>query len=339
MNGATDALVTGVCSGDRRALAKAITLVESERAEDVALRSALLASLPNEPRSTWRLGVTGAPGAGKSSLIERLGLLAIERGQRVAVLAVDPSSPASGGSVLGDKTRMVRLSASEQAFIRPSPARGARGGAALRTREAIALCEAAGYDLVIVETVGVGQAEYAVAEMVDSVLLVLLPGAGDGIQALKRGLLELSQLAAVNKADGERLPLAERDARELADAFSLGEPPSSPARVTASNVWQRRALAVSALSGYQLAELWQLLRDHRQLIEQSGELELRRAAQRRAWLDAAVEERLRAIFLADSAVVAAYPALAAEVSSGALSPEQAAERLLSVFTDRPASER
>lgn len=331
MSAAADALLVGVCAGDRRALAKAITLVESERAEDAALRVELIASLP--PRAAakplgWRLGVTGAPGVGKSSLIERLGLAALEQGERVAVLAVDPSSPESGGSVLGDKTRMTRLGARERAFVRPSPARGAQGGTARRTREAISLCEAAGFELVIVETVGVGQAELAVAELVDSVLLVQMPGAGDGVQALKRGLIELAHAVAINKADGDRRISAERDARELADALGLAD--SLPG-VASEARWSRPVLAVSAQDGFNLPELWQALRNHRATLERSGELAERRAAQQRRWLDAAIDERLRAEFLGHAGVSAEYAQIANEVGSGKLNAERGAERLLDVF--------
>jgi LAO/AO transport system kinase len=314
---AASELAHAVHNGDRRALAKAITLVESTRAEDRDAARTLLSLLLPVAKPGIRLGVTGVPGAGKSTLIDALGMRAIADGRRVAVLAVDPSSRDSGGSVLGDKTRMTRLAQENAAFIRPSPTRGVLGGTASRTREVIALCEAAGHDVVFVETVGVGQSEERVASMVDAVLLVLLAGAGDEISSMKRGVLEAADLIAFNKADGERAAAVHADAASLRANLGISRGGRVP-----------EVLSVSALEDSGMDELWQsLLRQHDDAAH-SGELLLRRGSQRGAWFEAALEDALRAVFVEDSELSRAREAALREVESGALSAPEAAERLV-----------
>jgi len=313
------ALIEGVLAGRRRALAKTITLVESTRA-DHALRASrvLEALLPHAGRSI-RVGISGAPGAGKSTLIETLGLTLIERGKRVAVLAVDPSSSLSGGSILGDKTRMERLSLRQEAFIRPSPAGGHLGGVAGKTREAILVCEAAGFDVVIVETVGVGQNETAVAGMTDVFVLMQLPNAGDELQALKKGIVELADLVLVNKSDLDPRAAALACA-QLKSALSLLRP--------ASKSWQPRVLPVSAAKGEGIAALWQAIDDYRTALQACGEFEAKRRRQALAWMWTLIESTLISRFRGDPRVRTALPGLSAAVESGKTTPAAAAEQLL-----------
>jgi LAO/AO transport system kinase len=248
------ALADGVLAGDRRSLAKAITLVESSRPDHRDLAQELVERLLPRTGGASRVGITGVPGVGKSTFIEAFGLHLIDAGHRVAVLAVDPSSSISGGSILGDKTRMPRLSAAEASFIRPSPAGGALGGVASHTREAMLLCEAAGYDVVLVETVGVGQSEYVVASMVDFFLVLMLPGAGDELQGIKRGILELADALAINKADGENVPRAERARAEYLAAFHL---------LRSGGAWDPPVITVSAAESRGMDEVWRIVGDHR----------------------------------------------------------------------------
>lgn len=288
------ALGAALVAGDRRALARAITLVESERQEDGTRAERLLSGILARTGGSLRLGVSGPPGAGKSTLIDALGRHAIARGERVAVLAVDPSSPLGGGSILGDKTRMGRLSVEPSSFVRPSPSRGAAGGVGQRTHEAVLLCEAAGYSVVIVETLGTGQGEHAVRDTVDCLLLVSLAGAGDELQGMKRGLLELSDLVVVNKADGENRNAAELAAAELTSALGLApRGAGTVARVVGT---------VSAREESGIAELWAAIEGHVQALRASGALERRRRAGEARVLEALVErvlrERLRAPALA-----------------------------------------
>ncbi|HYO97744.1 MAG TPA: methylmalonyl Co-A mutase-associated GTPase MeaB [Polyangiaceae bacterium] len=273
-------LASGVRAGDRRALAKAITLVESTRRGDEATSEALLAQLLPFTGRALRLGVSGAAGAGKSSLIEVLGCLAIAEGKRVGVLAVDPSSGVSGGSLLGDRTRMTRLSSSPTAFVRPSPSAGGEGGLSPRTREVLLVLEAAGYDLIVVETVGIGQGELAIADVVDQLVVLWIPGAGDDVQGMKRGIVEYADCVVFGKADGERLQatLAARD--ELQGLFA----------------WMRRdgarVMAVSAHEDRGIAELWTHLEARFNALRANGELDARRRQQRARWLQLAIERAL-----------------------------------------------
>ncbi|MDH3211438.1 MAG: methylmalonyl Co-A mutase-associated GTPase MeaB [Myxococcales bacterium] len=309
--------------GDRRAIARAITLLESTRPDRAARGRALLEALVPHTGSAARVGITGPPGVGKSTFIETLGLQLLERGHRVAVLAVDPSSPVTGGSILGDKTRMERLSRAEGAFIRPSPASGSLGGVAHRTREAMLLCEAAGFDVVLIETVGIGQSEVTVASMVDFFLVLLQPGAGDELQGLKKGVLELADALVVNKADGDQRPAAERTLAEHTRALGLLRPPSPH--------WRPRVLAVSALTGDGVAGVWETVEAHRAALSASGELEARRREQARSWMWSLVEEGLHEAFRAHPAVAARIEPVERDVEALRTTPASAARSLLETF--------
>lgn len=309
--------------GDRRALARAITLIESTRAEDRPAAERLIeAILPLTGRSV-RLGITGPPGAGKSTFIERFGQIGIAEGRRIAVLAVDPASKRGGGAILGDRTRMSALARRPEAFIRPSSAAGASGGIARHTREAILLCEAAGFDTVLVETVGVGQAETAVAEIVDMFLLILPPAAGDELQGLKRGVIELADLILVSKKDGEFAAAAERSAAEYANALRLVRPRRAE--------WQVPVRAVSALEGFGIAEVWREVARFCAALEASGAWARQRAEQARAALWSEIGDSLIARFRAAPAVAARLARLEDEVMAGAHTPGAAAHDLLSAF--------
>jgi LAO/AO transport system kinase len=262
-------LATALRGGDRRALARAITLAESTREDHRRSAETLLGRLLPGPTGTIRLGISGVPGVGKSTFIERFGLHAIEANHRVAVLAVDPSSKRGGGSILGDKTRMAELARNRAAFIRPSPAGLTLGGVARRTREAMLLCEAAGFDVIFIETVGVGQSETAVADLVDMFLLLLMPAGGDELQGVKRGIVELADLILVNKADGELLPAASRTVADYRSALRFLRP--------ASAAWRTEVLAVSALEGTGIEAAWDMVLRHRAAAEASGERQDRRA--------------------------------------------------------------
>ncbi len=317
---AVEEVARGVAAGDRAVLGRAITLVESHRPDDQEAAQELLARLLPRTGTAARVGITGVPGVGKSTFLESLGGLLTGRGRRVAVLAVDPSSSVSGGSILGDKTRMPKLATDPNAFIRPSPTGGSLGGVARKTRETILLCEAAGYEVIFVETVGVGQSETVVAEMVDSVLLLLLPGAGDELQGLKRGILELVDLIAVNKADGESLLGAKEARAHYRAAMGYLHP--------AGGLWTPPVQTCSALEGSGLAELWDKLEGHRRVLEQAGALAQRRREQQRCWLWSLVEEGLLASFRGDPRVAAQLPELERRVAAGETTPTAAARRLL-----------
>lgn len=301
-------LEQGVLSGDRGALSRAITLAESTRPEDVTQAQALISDLLPKTGGSARVGLTGVPGAGKSTAIEALGLWLLERGKKVAVLTIDPSSARTGGSILGDKTRMQKLSASEDAFIRPSPSGGVLGGVARRTREAILLCEAAGYDVVLVESVGVGQSESEMADLVDTLCLLLVPGTGDELQGIKRGLMEVADVVVVNKADGDRVNAANRARGDFRQALHM-LPPSTPG-------WETPVLTASALEGTGLAEIWDAVEGHREVLEGSGLLEERRARQGEVWLDSMIEDAALEHFLAREGVSEAVQAARAAVASG-----------------------
>ncbi|MCL4814700.1 MAG: methylmalonyl Co-A mutase-associated GTPase MeaB [Vicinamibacteraceae bacterium] len=318
-----DDYVRGVGGGSRVALARAITLVESERAEDADLAARLLdAILPHTGRAA-RVGITGVPGVGKSTFIDTLGMhLVRDRGERVAVLTVDPSSPISGGSILGDKTRMERLAVEEAAFIRPSPSRGHLGGVARRTRETMLLCEAAGFDTVIVETVGVGQSETAVRSMTDFFLLLMLPGAGDELQGIKRGIMEMIDAMAINKADGENEALASRTRAEYASALHL---------FPAADGWVPRVVTCSALTGAGIPELWDLVLEHRAEQERNGHLVRRRRGQALTWMRELVTDGLQALLRAHPAASVRLPALEQAVADGTTTPFAAARELLALM--------
>jgi LAO/AO transport system kinase len=317
-------LAAAVRRGDRRALARAITLVESTRGDHRLAAERLLETLaPGAGERSIRLGISGAPGVGKSTFIEALGLHVIEGGHRLAVLAVDPSSKRGGGSLLGDKTRMADLARRAECFIRPSPTGGVLGGVARRTREAILLCEAAGFDIVIVETVGVGQSETAVADMVDMFLLLLAPGAGDELQGLKKGIVELADLILVNKADGDLKPAATRAVAEYRHALHLLRP--------ASQHWTTEVRAVSALTHVGIAEAWAMVERHRAAMSKSGERGRRRAEQARAALWREIGEGLMETFKADKAIAAGIAATEKRVAAGEETALAAARRLLSAF--------
>jgi LAO/AO transport system kinase len=313
-------------TGDRRAVARAITLLESTREDRAALGRAILEEIVPDSGGAIRVGISGPPGVGKSHLIETLGLRLIERGLRVAVLAVDPSSPVTGGSILGDKTRMEKLAKSSEAFIRPSPSGGSLGGVAHRTREAMMVCEAAGYDVVIVETVGVGQSEVAVSSMVDFFLLLLAPAGGDDLQGIKRGVMELADLLVVNKADGETLAIAERTRASYASAVELFRRSPSGGRP--------QVLTASALTGQGIDELWAAVEEHRARVETSGELQERRRDQARAWMWNLVEEGLERSFRAHPRVRERLAHLERDVTALKTTPAAAAQALLDCFTDR-----
>ncbi len=321
-----ESLAEGVLAGDRRALARAITLIESTRADHRREAAKLLeALLPRSGRSI-RLGISGVPGVGKSTFIEVFGLKLIEAGHRVAVLAVDPSSQRSGGSILGDKTRMPELATAEAAFIRPSPTRGTLGGVARRTREALLATEAAGFDVVIVETVGVGQSETAVAEMVDLFLLLIAPGGGDELQGIKRGIMEIADLIVVNKADGKLKDEAGRTAAEYQSALQLLRPRSPN--------WSPPVLLCSALTGTGVPEVWDAVTAYREALEPDGEIAGRRSEQARQWLWQEVQEGLMAALQADPSVEAAAAKLEAKVVAGKLPATAAAQELLKAFLER-----
>jgi LAO/AO transport system kinase len=315
------ATATAVLSGDRRALARAITLVESARSDHRAIALDLLARLQTQGRQALRIGLSGTPGVGKSTFIEAFGLMLTAQGLRVAVLAVDPSSARSGGSILGDKTRMERLSRDPQAFIRPSPSQTQLGGVARRSREAVALCEAAGFDVVLIETVGVGQSETVVAEICDIFLLLLAPAGGDELQGVKRGIMEMADLILVNKADGDLKPAAMRTMSDYAGALQLlrrrpQDPPGFP-----------KALPVSAIVGLGLAEAWADMQTLAAWRKDHGHWAGRRAAQARHWFEEEVRRGLLAALSQDPAR-GLMARLGATVAEGLITPEAAASEML-----------
>ena len=316
-------LVDQVRAGDRRAMAQAITLLESTRDDHRHEAEALLEALLPHTGNSIRLGVSGAPGVGKSTFIEALGQYLIDDGHRVAVLAVDPSSQISGGSILGDKTRMERLAQSPRAFIRPTPTAGTLGGVARRTREAMLACEAAGFEVVLVETVGVGQSETAVADMVDMFLLLLLPGSGDELQGLKRGIVELADLVIVNKADQDLVDAANRVAAEYFNALHLLRP--------ATPHWTSRVVTCSALEGTGIGEIWQIVEEYRTAMDKAGAVVERRSRQARSWMWREVDDSLVAAFRAHPAVDTRIAELEAQVEAGSLTPTAAAQALLAAF--------
>ncbi|HEY6895667.1 MAG TPA: methylmalonyl Co-A mutase-associated GTPase MeaB [Rhodocyclaceae bacterium] len=312
-------LVEGLLARGRRPLAKAITLVESTRPDHQARAQALLEAILPHSGNSVRLGISGVPGVGKSTFIEALGMHLIGLGHRVAVLAVDPSSSVNGGSILGDKTRMEQLSMHPDAFIRPSPSSGSLGGVADKTREAMLLCEAAGFDVIIVETVGVGQSETAVAAMTDVFVLLQLPNAGDDLQAIKKGIMELADLVVFNKADIDPLA-AERAAAQMRAALGMLHP--------ASAHWQPPVLQMSATRKQGIAEFWNTILDYRSALTPSGELEAKRRHQALAWMWAQIESGLHQRFRQHPAVQSKLRQLSEAVESGLTTPAAAARQLL-----------
>ncbi|MGE3619113.1 MAG: methylmalonyl Co-A mutase-associated GTPase MeaB [Acidimicrobiia bacterium] len=316
-------LAEGVLAGDRRSLARAITLVESTRDDHRREAGELLDALVGATGGARRIGVSGAPGAGKSTLIEALGVHALGRGHKVAVLAVDPSSARSGGSILGDKTRMSELGRHADAYVRPTPSGGALGGVARRTREALLVCEAAGFDVVFVETVGVGQSEVAVADMVDLFLLVAAPAGGDELQGIKRGIMELADLIVVNKADGDLAPAARRSSADLLRAVHLLRP-KRPG-------WTVEVRLASALTGEGVAALWDDLVAAGDRLRAEGLLDGIRAGQAVSWMWSEITDSLLDRFRSDAGVRAAVAGLEQEVASGRTSATGAARALLAEF--------
>ncbi|MFI6531798.1 methylmalonyl Co-A mutase-associated GTPase MeaB [Nonomuraea sp. NPDC050547] len=312
--------VEGVKAGSRTWIGRAITLVESTKSDHARMAQDVLVALTPLAGRTWRVGVSGVPGVGKSTFIDGFGTLLTETGHRVAVLAVDPSSTRTGGSILGDKTRMGRLAADPQAYIRPSPTSGTLGGVTKATREAMVVVEAAGYDVVLVETVGVGQSETAVADMVDSFLLLSLARTGDQLQGIKKGVLELADVIAVNKADGEHEMAARKAARELAGALRMLRSEGPPPPV----------LTCSGLTGAGLEELWQQIGAHRERVDVAA----KRRAQQVRWTWTLVQDRLLAELRADPEVAALTKGVEREVLAGELTPALAADRLLAAFKRR-----
>jgi len=319
----SDDLANTIRAGDRRALARAVTLVESTRPDHRAAAEQLVEALLPHTGAATRLGISGPPGAGKSTFIECFGLDGLKRGHRLAVLALDPASKRGGGAILGDKTRMMELARAPGAFIRPSPAGAAMGGVGRRTRETILLCEAAGFDTVIVETVGAGQSETTVAEMVDMFALILPPAAGDELQGLKRGIIELADLVLINKADGELLEHANRAAADYANALRLIRPPVPG--------WEVPVRAVSALTGTGVDAVWDDLASFRAVLEVSGDWQRRRAEQARAALWTEIGDGLQARFRAAPQIAARLGEIEREVMVGTRTPADGARELLKTF--------
>ena len=316
-------LVSAIVSGQRRALAKAITLIESARCDHQETATELLEQLLSYTGRALRIGISGVPGVGKSTFIEALGIHLIEQGKKPAVLSIDPSSSISGGSILGDKTRMETLARQPQAFIRPSPAGTTLGGVARRTRETLLLCEAAGFDTVIVETVGVGQSETMVAGMTDMFVLLLLPSAGDELQGIKRGIMELADLVLINKADGELVAAAQRAAADYRNALRLLQARSAN--------WQVPVNLCSALTGNGISDVWQTIQDYQRSLAASGEIAERRAAQAQTWLWQETAESLLARLKSSPGVKTRLPELEYKVRQGRLLPSSAAHQLIQSF--------
>jgi GTPase len=319
-----DSLAAGVRDGDRAVLGRALTLIESNRSDHRRRANELLTALLPFSGKAHRIGITGVPGVGKSTFIEAFGMRMIEQGHRVAVLTVDPSSSVSKGSILGDKTRMEELSRSADAFIRPSPSGGSLGGVARKTRESIVVCEASGFDMVLVETVGVGQSEVTVADMVDFFLVLKLSGAGDELQGIKRGILELADLIAINKADGDNRPAAERARAEFESALHILRP-------AGDDQWTPKVVTSSAITGDGLDEIHNIIVEHRRLMESNGQLEATRRGQALHWMWSLVDQGVRAAVRQHPEVMSRIEDLERDVVDGALSATAAAEEILEAF--------
>lgn len=321
-----DDYVEGVRSGDRAMLARAITLVESSRQDDQALAQQLLEKLLPATGKAYRVGITGVPGVGKSTMLDQLGSSLTAAGHKVAVLAVDPTSSRSGGSILADKTRMPRLAQDENAFIRPSPTSGTLGGVTRKTRETMALCEAAGFDIILVETVGVGQSETAVSEMVDFFLVLMLPGAGDELQGIKKGVIEIADMIAVNKADGDNIDRATQAASEYRAALHILTP--------ASANWLPPVMTISGKDNVGLDTLWSKIEEHREKLTKSGEFQERRQAQAVKWMHDMLEDRLRAALKAKPEIAERMSELERSVRLGKTTPAIAVAEIADLMERR-----
>ena len=316
-------IADGVRTGNVRALAKAITLIESRNLDHSLAATTLLDELLPDTGKSIRIGISGVPGAGKSTFIEAFGMYLLQQGHKVAVLAVDPSSQISGGSILGDKTRMEELARQANAFIRPSPAGQTLGGVARKTRETMLVCEAAGFDVIIVETVGVGQSEITVASMVDFFLLLQLPNAGDELQGIKRGVMEIADAILINKAEGDNRPKADLARQQYANALHMLKPKSLN--------WQVPALLCSALHGEGIAEAWSAIKDFRVRMQQSGEFENKRRLQASDWMWTLLIDDIKEMFLRDRNVEALLGQVQDSVANGTTTPGAAVRRLLEAF--------
>jgi LAO/AO transport system kinase len=316
-------LARGIRARERAVIARAITLVESRRADHQKAARLLVQELLPLTGKAIRVGITGAPGVGKSTTIDVLGTFLTAKGHQVAVLAVDPSSARSGGSILADKTRMPRLGSDANAFVRPSPASGTLGGVAAKTRESMLICEAAGYDVVLVETIGTGQSETMVADMTDFFLVLMLPGAGDELQGLKKGVVEIADMIAINKADGDNLKRAKAAAAEYRAALHILNP-RSPS-------WSPPVVTYSALTGDGVAALWASVLDHRDRMTKAGELDARRREQQVKWMWAMLEDRVFARLKSDPALKAKLPRIEAAVAEGRMSAAVAVDEIASAL--------
>jgi LAO/AO transport system kinase len=318
-------LARAVTAGDRAMLGRAITLIESGRDADRLMAGQLLECLLPLTGRAHRIGITGVPGVGKSTLIDQLGMNLNAAGKRVAVLAIDPTSSLTGGSILGDKTRMARLSQSAEAFIRPSPTSGTLGGVTRRTRETMALVEAAGFDVVIVETVGVGQSETAVADMVDVFVVLLLAGGGDDLQGIKKGIIELADIIAINKSDGDNLARATLAAAEYKSALNIIMPRSA--------AWTPPVVTISGLANSGLDRLWDAIQQHRERLTGTGEFQQRREQQSVRWMHGLLDDALLALLRSNTAAAQRLPALEGEVRMGQTTPQRAVAELIALLKE------
>ena len=324
-NDTVEELAAAIRSGDRAALPRAITMLESTRADHREQAQQLLLALTPDSGNAHRVGITGVPGVGKSTTIESLGMHLIDNGHKVAVLAVDPSSTRTGGSILGDKTRMARLAQHPDAYIRPSPTSGTLGGVAKATRETVVLLEAAGFDVILIETVGVGQSEVAVSNMVDTFLLLTLARSGDQLQGIKKGVLELADVVVVNKADGDHLPEARKAARELSSALRL--------IYQHETLWRPPVLTMSAMEGSGLIQMWETVEKHRKVLTEAGRFEARRRAQQVDWTWQMVRDTVLDRVLSNPNVRKMRADVERQVKAGELTPTLAAQQILSAASD------
>jgi LAO/AO transport system kinase len=319
-----DSVTKGLLKGDRRDLAKGITLIESSAEKHYQLGQELLKQISPHSGNSIRIGITGVPGAGKSTFIEAFGEILCNRGHKVAVLAIDPTSTITGGSILGDKTRMETLSRNPQAFVRPSPTAGTLGGVHRKTRETIALCEAAGYDVILIETVGVGQSEVIVRGMVDFFMLLAITGAGDELQGMKKGIIELADAIVVNKADGKNKTIAEKTKREFNQILHFLQP--------ATKGWQTRAHTCSSLKNEGLEELWELISVFQKETKESGVFQERRQTQSKEWLHSLIKDRLLKSFFNQENIKIQLPLFEKDVMNGEITASQAMEKLFSLYS-------